>query len=123
MRPTSILNGDFIVPERGQTLLRPDGKYRKVEAVTQRYDGEKRINSSSRLFGAREMKSVVYYYNNVEGEEELHENEEVAKLLVGAMIERVGTYWKITRVQTEIAVSNQQPLDELQVYLEGPFDR
>jgi len=69
------------------------------------------------------MKSVVYYYNNVEGEEELHENEEVAKLLVGAMIERVGTYWKITRVQTEIAVSNQQPLDELQVYLEGPFDR
>jgi hypothetical protein len=69
------------------------------------------------------MKSVVYYYNNVEGEEELHENEEVAKLLVGAMIERVGPYWKITRVQTEIAVSNQQPLDELQVYLEGPFDR
>jgi hypothetical protein len=69
------------------------------------------------------MKSVVYYYNNVEGEEELHENEEVAKLLVGAMIERVGTYWKITRVQAEIAVSNQQPLDELQVYLEGPFDR
>ena len=51
------------------------------------------------------MKSVVYYYNNVEGEEELHENEEAAKLLVGAMIERVGTYWKITRVQTEIAVA------------------
>jgi hypothetical protein len=69
------------------------------------------------------MKSVVYFYNNVEGEEELHENEEAAKLLVGAMIERVGTYWKITRVRTQIAVSNEQPLDELQVYLEGPFDR
>jgi len=69
------------------------------------------------------MKSVVYYYNNVEGEEELHEDEEVAKLLVGATIERAGTYWKITKVQTQIAISDQLRLDGLQVYLEGPFDR
>ena len=39
------LNGDFIVPERGQTLLRPDGKYWKVEAVTQRYDGENAVTA------------------------------------------------------------------------------
>jgi hypothetical protein len=69
------------------------------------------------------MKSVVYYYNNVEGEEELHENEEAAKLLVGAMIERAGIYWRITKVQTQISIGDQQPVDELQVYLEGPFDR
>jgi hypothetical protein len=69
------------------------------------------------------MKNVVYYYNNVEGEEELHENEEVAKLHVGAMIERAGIYWKITNVQTQISIGDQQPLDGLQVYLEGPFDR
>ena len=69
------------------------------------------------------MKSVVYYYNNVEGEEELHEDEEVAKLLVGAMIERAGIYWRITKVKTQIAISDQLPLDGLQVYLEGPFDR
>jgi hypothetical protein len=68
------------------------------------------------------MKSVVYYYNNVEGEEELRENEEVAKLLVGAMIERAGIYWKITKVQTQISIGDQQPLDGLQVYLEGPFE-
>jgi hypothetical protein len=63
------------------------------------------------------MKSVVYYYNNVEGEEELHEN------LVGAMIERAGIYWRITKVQTRIPISDQQPLDGLQVYLEEPVDR
>ena len=69
------------------------------------------------------MKSVVYYYNNVEGEEELHENEEAAKLHVGAMIERAGIYWRITKVQPQIAISDQLRLDGLQVFLEGPFDR
>jgi hypothetical protein len=39
------LDGDFIVPERGHTLLRPDGKYCKVEAVTQRYDGENAVTA------------------------------------------------------------------------------
>ena len=33
------MHGDKIVPEKGQFLLRPDGKRWKVEAVITRHDG------------------------------------------------------------------------------------
>ena len=46
------------------------------------------------------MKNVMYYYNAIEGEEELHEDEEVAKLVNGEVIERNGEYWRITEVLT-----------------------
>jgi hypothetical protein len=39
------LDGDFIVPQKGQTLLRSDGKYWKVEAVTERHDGGNAITA------------------------------------------------------------------------------
>jgi hypothetical protein len=38
------------------------------------------------------MKHVVYYHNGVEGEEELHEDEEVAKLVKGEVVERASEY-------------------------------
>jgi hypothetical protein len=34
------------------------------------------------------MRSVLYYYNGIEGEEELHEDEEVKKLAKDEIIER-----------------------------------
>jgi hypothetical protein len=64
------------------------------------------------------MKNIIYYYNNVEGDDELHEDDEAAKLIVGETIEREGEYWKITRVDVQIAVSMLRPLDVLRVYLE-----
>lgn len=64
------------------------------------------------------MKNVIYFYNNIEGDEELHEDEEAAKLLVGETIERDGKYWTITKVDVQIAVSALRPLDALRVYLE-----
>jgi hypothetical protein len=64
------------------------------------------------------MKYVIYFYNNVEGDEELHEDEEAAKLIVGETIEREGEYWKITKIDMQVAVSALRPLDVLRVFLE-----
>jgi hypothetical protein len=63
------------------------------------------------------MKNVIYFYNNVEGDEELHEDEETARLIVGETIEREGEYWTITKVDLQLAVSASRPLDVLRVYL------
>jgi hypothetical protein len=63
------------------------------------------------------MKNIMYFYNNVEGDEELHEDEEAARLIVGETIEREGKYWTITKVEMQLAVSASRPLDVLRVYL------
>ena len=39
------------------------------------------------------MKNVMYYYNGVEGEEELHEDEEVDKLVKGGVVD-TGKLWR-----------------------------
>jgi hypothetical protein len=67
------------------------------------------------------MKSVMYHYNGFEGVEELHEDDEVAKLARGNVIERKGEYWRIIDIQMHIAVSAERPLDLIKVYLEGPL--
>jgi hypothetical protein len=64
------------------------------------------------------MKNVIYFYNYVEGDEELHEDEEAAKLVVGKTIEREGQYWKITKLDVQTGVSALRPLDAIRVYLE-----
>jgi hypothetical protein len=64
------------------------------------------------------MKNIIYFYNYVEGDEELHEDEEAAKLVVGETIEREGQYWKITQVDMQTGVSALRPLDAIRVYLE-----
>jgi len=66
------------------------------------------------------MKNVMYYYNAVEGEEELHEDEEVAKLVNGEVIERNGEYWRITEVLTTTGLGTPKPLDIVRVFLAGP---
>ena len=64
------------------------------------------------------MKNIIYFYSYVEGDEELHEDEEAAKLVVGETIEREGQYWKITKVDVQTGVSALRPLDAIRVYLE-----
>jgi hypothetical protein len=66
------------------------------------------------------MKNVIYFYNNIEGDEELHEDEAAAKLVVGETVEREGEHWTITKVDLQMAVSASRPLDVLRVYLQAP---
>jgi hypothetical protein len=75
------------------------------------------INSGIKLIELP-MKNVIYFYNNVEGNEELHEDEEAARLIVGETIEREGEYWTITKVDMQLGISASRPLDVLRVYLE-----
>jgi hypothetical protein len=75
------------------------------------------INSCSAVL--RLMRSAIYLNNSIEGHEKLHENEEAAKLVVGNTIEREGEYWKITKVDVQIAVCALRPLDMLRVYLKA----
>jgi len=70
------------------------------------------------------MKSVLYYYNTVEGDEEIHEDEEVEKLVKGETIERNGEYWRIVDVVNPVAEVESDAdtidLDVIRVYLVGP---
>lgn len=70
------------------------------------------------------MKSVLYYYNGIEGEEELHEDEEVAKLVKGETIERNGGYWQIIDVVKPASEAEADAvtidLDPMKVFLAGP---
>jgi hypothetical protein len=77
------------------------------------------INSDTKLIEIWH-KNAIYFYNNVEGDEELHEDEVAAKLVGGETIERVGKYWTITQVDAQMAVSASRPLDVLRVYLQTP---
>ena len=64
------------------------------------------------------------HYNAVEGEEEIHEDEEVEKLVKGETIERNGEYWRIIDVLKPVAEaetdSDTIDLDVIRVYLAGP---
>ena len=66
------------------------------------------------------MKNVMYYYNSAEGEEELHEDEEVDKLVKGGMVERNGENWNIAEILTTVGLSVPTPIDIVRVYLAGP---
>jgi hypothetical protein len=70
------------------------------------------------------MKSVLYYYNAVEGEEEIHEDEEVEALVKGETIERNGEYWRIVDVVKPAAEveadADMIDMDVIRVYLAGP---
>jgi hypothetical protein len=66
------------------------------------------------------MKDVLYHYNGVQGEQELHDNEVVDNLTEGQVIEHAGEYWKITEVQTVMVASDPARIDVVRVFLEGP---
>jgi hypothetical protein len=57
------------------------------------------------------MKNVMYFYNGVQSEEELHDDEVVAKLTEGQIMERVGEYWKIVGVETVTVASEPERTD------------
>jgi hypothetical protein len=66
------------------------------------------------------MKNVMYYYNGVQGEEELHEDEVVDKLAQGQVMERTGEYWRIIELETLMVVSEPRRIDVVKVFLAGP---
>ena len=66
------------------------------------------------------MKDVLYHYNGVQGEQELHDNEVVDNLTEGQVIEHAGEYWKIVGVETVTVASNPERIDIVKVFLMGP---
>jgi len=66
------------------------------------------------------MKNVMYYYNGVQSEQELHEDEVVDKLSPGQVMERAGEYWRITEVKTVILASEPTRIDVVEIFLVGP---
>jgi len=69
------------------------------------------------------MKNVMYYYNGVQSEQELHEDEVVDKLSPGQVMERAGEYWRITEVKTVIIASEPARIDVVEIFLAGPEKR
>jgi hypothetical protein len=69
------------------------------------------------------MKNVMYYYNGVQSEQELHEDEVVDKLAQGQVMERAGEYWRITEVKTVIVASEPARIDVVEIFLAGPEKR
>jgi hypothetical protein len=59
-----------------------------------RAEGNGRIALSVAVRSEENMKNVMYHYNGVEGEEELHEDAKIEKLKEGDIIERAGEYWR-----------------------------
>ena len=66
------------------------------------------------------MKNVMYFYNGVQSEEELHEDEVVDKLVQGEVMERAGEYWRIIEVKPIIVASEPARIDVVEVFLAGP---
>lgn len=66
------------------------------------------------------MKNVMYFYNGIQSEEELHDDEVVAKLAEGQMMERAGENWKIVQVETVTVASDPERTDIVKVFLLGP---
>ena len=62
----------------------------------------------------------MYYYNGVRGEEELHDDEIVDKLIEGQIIERAGKYWKIIEMHRMVVATDPERVDVVNVFLEGP---
>ncbi len=65
------------------------------------------------------MKSVTYYFNGVEGDEELHEDEEIEKLKEGDTIEHAGEYWKILELRGG-KPSESVGIENVRIFLGGP---
>jgi len=62
----------------------------------------------------------MYYYNGIQGEEELHADEVVDKLAEGQVVERAGEYWKIVEVQPIVVASEPERIDIVKIFLAGP---
>jgi thiamine biosynthesis protein ThiC len=69
------------------------------------------------------MKNVMFFYNGVQSEEELHDDEVADKLGKDQLMERAGKYWKIVEVQKDIIASDPVRIDVVKVFLAGPESR
>jgi hypothetical protein len=69
------------------------------------------------------MKNVMFFYNGVQSEEELHDDEVADKLGKDQLMERAGKYWKIAEVKTEMIASVPVRIDVVKVFLTGPEPR
>jgi hypothetical protein len=69
------------------------------------------------------MKHVMFFYNGVQSEEELHDDEVADKLGKDQLMERAGKYWKIVEVKTEMIASDPVRIDVVKVFLTGPEPR
>ena len=69
------------------------------------------------------MKNVMYFYNGIQSEEELHDDEIADKLANGQLMERAGEYWRIVEVRTDMVASNPARIDVVKVFLTGPEPR
>ena len=49
----------------------------------------------------------MYFYNDIQSEEELHDDEVVANLVEGQMMEGAGENWKIVQVETVTVASDR----------------
>jgi hypothetical protein len=79
-----------------------------------------RIVAASLAKRRKNMKNVMYYYNYVQSEEELHEDEVVDKLVQGKVMERAGEYWRIIEVKIVTVASEPTRIDVVEVFLAGP---
>jgi hypothetical protein len=69
------------------------------------------------------MKNVMFFYNGVQSEEELHDDEVADKLGKDQLMERAGKYWKIVEVRTDMIASDPVRIDVVKVFLTGPEPR
>jgi len=62
----------------------------------------------------------MYYYNALEGEEELHDEDYLTRLKKGNVIERRGENWRIIDVVTTTGIGTPKPVDSIRIFLAGP---
>jgi hypothetical protein len=65
----------------------------------------------------------MFFYNGVQSEEELHDDEVADKLGKDQLIERAGKYWKIVEVKTDMIASDPLGIDVVKVSLTEPEER
>ena len=71
-------------------------------------------------FGRTVVRAVMYYYNALEGEEELHDEDYLTRLKKGNVIERRGENWRIIDVVTTTGIGTPKPVDSIRIFLAGP---
>jgi len=65
----------------------------------------------------------MFFYNGLQSEEELHDDEVADRLEKDQLMERAGKYWKIVEVQTDMIASEPVRVDVVKVFLAGPEPR
>jgi hypothetical protein len=63
------------------------------------------------------MKNVMFYYNGIQAEEELHDDEVVEKLAEGQVMERAGEYWTILEIHPVLVAGDAERIDVVKVFL------